>query len=86
VSAVRAGPNISNSRDKSNPAVQSANGGLIDVLIEISQERAKILEAMKQARLDGDDAEVLDRARQLTGLPPQKSFPARLSQNSEQTP
>jgi hypothetical protein len=32
---------------KSNPAVPSANGGLIDVLIEISQQRAKILEAMK---------------------------------------
>lgn len=83
---MRAGPNISNSRMKSNPAVPSANGGLIDVLIEIPQQRATILEAMKQALPDGDDAEVLERARQLTGLPPQKGFHGRLLQNAEPTP
>jgi hypothetical protein len=83
---VRAGPNIPNSRKKSNPAVPSANGGMIDVLIEISQERAKILKAMKQALLDGDDAEVLELARQLTGLPPQTRFSSEAPQNSGPTP
>ena len=83
---MRVGPNISKSRKKSNPAVPSANGGLIDVLIEISQKRARILEAMRDALLRDDDAEALERARELTGLPPQKSFPVKLSQNSEPTP
>jgi hypothetical protein len=76
VSTVRAGPNISNSRKKSNPAVPSPNGSLIDIRIEISQGRATILAAMMQALLDADDAKVLERARQLTGLPPQKLWEA----------
>jgi hypothetical protein len=76
VSAVRTGPNISNPRKKFNPAVPSANGSLIDIRIEISQGRATILEAMMHALLDGDDAKVLERARQLTGLPPQKLWEA----------
>src|SRR5258707_15394408 len=79
--AMRSDANLSHSRrplqQKHEPNVSS---GLVDALIEISQERAKILEAMKQALLDGDDAEVLERARQLTGLPPRKGFPGRMSQ------
>jgi hypothetical protein len=43
--------------------------GLIDVLMEIGQEREKILVAMKEALLRGDDDEALERARELTGLP-----------------
>jgi hypothetical protein len=38
-------------------------------LHQIGQERAKILEAMKQALLCGDEEEALERARELTGLP-----------------
>jgi hypothetical protein len=63
------GPNITNSRRKSNPAVPSANGGVVDVLIEIGQQRARILEATKEALMRGDDAEALEYARELTGLP-----------------
>lgn len=66
---MRAGPNMSNSHKKSNPAVPSANGGLVDVLIEIGQERARILEAMKETLVRGDEAEALEHARGLTGLP-----------------
>jgi len=47
--------------------------GLVDALIDIGRERARILEAMKAALLSGDDAEALERARELTGLPSQKS-------------
>ncbi len=63
------GPNITNSRRKSNPAVPSANGGVVDVLIEIGQQRARILEATKEALMRGDDAAALEYARELTGLP-----------------
>lgn len=58
---MRAGPNISNSHKKSNPAVPSANGGLANVLVEIGHVRAKVLEATKQALLDGDDAAALEQ-------------------------
>jgi hypothetical protein len=43
--------------------------GLVEVLLEIGQERARIMKAMKVALLRGDDAEALDRARELTGIP-----------------
>ena len=66
---MRAGPNITNSCKKSNPALPSANGGLVDVLIEIGQKRARILEAMKEALVRGDNAEALEYARELAGLP-----------------
>jgi hypothetical protein len=41
----------------------SVAGGLIDTVIEIGQERARIMEAMRAALLRGDDAEALERAR-----------------------
>ena len=50
----------------------SVAGGLIDTVIEIGQERARIMEAMRAALLRGDDAEALERARELTGLPLKK--------------
>jgi hypothetical protein len=77
---VRAGPNISNPRNKSNAAFPSANGGVVDVLIEIGQERARILEAMKDALVRGDETQALEYARELTGLPTKRpgNLPAAL--------
>jgi hypothetical protein len=46
---------------------------MVDVLIEIGQKRAKILEAMKEALVLGDDEEALERARELTGLPSKRT-------------
>lgn len=48
---------------------EAAPGGLVDVLMEMGQERAKILAAMKAALVRGDEEEALERARELTGLP-----------------
>ena len=53
----------------SDLVLRGHSDGIVDVLIEIGQERAKILQAMKAALLRGDDAEALERARELTGLP-----------------
>jgi hypothetical protein len=50
----------------------SVAGGLIDTVIEISQERARIMEATRAALLRGDGAEALERARELTGVPLKK--------------
>ena len=75
VTAVQADPTI-------NPADQeaSASGGLVDVLIEIGQERARILDAMKEALVRGDDAKALEYARELAGLRTKRSghLPAAL--------
>lgn len=62
-----------------NPADKeaSASGGLVDVLIEIGQQPARILEAMKEALLCGDDAEALEHARDLIGLPTKRSTEPR---------
>jgi hypothetical protein len=43
--------------------------GLIDAVIEIGMQRRKIVVAMKEALLRGDDREALELARELTGLP-----------------
>ncbi len=43
---------------------------LLDAVVEIGQARAKILVALKAALLRGDNDEALERARELTGLPP----------------
>jgi hypothetical protein len=51
----------------------SVAGGLVDTIIEMGQQRARILEAMKAALLRGVDAEALERARELTGLPSKRS-------------
>ena len=44
-----------------------------DVRIKIGQERARILEGMKESLVRGDDDKALEYARQLTGLPPKQS-------------
>jgi hypothetical protein len=77
---VRAGPNMTNSHKKSNAAFPSANGGVVDVLIEIGQERARILAAMKEALVRGDDAEALEHARELTGLPRKNAASTNLAE------
>ena len=46
---------------------------VIDTITEIARERTKILESMRAALLRGDDEEALDRARELTGLPPKRT-------------
>jgi hypothetical protein len=48
---------------------EASPGGVVDVLVELGQQRARIMEAMRAALLRGDDAEALERARELTGLP-----------------
>jgi hypothetical protein len=76
VNAVRAGPTISNSSEKSNAVSNSEallGAGLVDVLLEIGRERQRVMEAMKAALLRGDDDAALERARELTGLPTKSS-------------
>jgi hypothetical protein len=76
VNAVRAGPSISNSSEKSNAVSNSealSGAGLVDALLEIGRERQRIMEAMKAALLRGDDDTALEHARELTGLPRHKS-------------
>jgi hypothetical protein len=48
---------------------EHASGGLVDVIMEIGQERPNILATMKAALVRGDEEEALERARELTGLP-----------------
>lgn len=48
---------------------KASPGGVVDVLMEMGQERAKILTAMKAALLRGDEEAALELARELTGLP-----------------
>jgi len=50
---------------------------VIDAISEIARERTKILEAMRAALLRGDDEEALERARELTGLPPKQAKTSR---------
>jgi hypothetical protein len=76
VNAVRAGPTISNSSEKSNTVSNSealSGAGLVDAILEIGRERQRIMEAMKAALLRGDDDAALEHARELTGLPRHKS-------------
>ena len=56
---------------------EHAPGGLVDVVVEIGQKRAKILAAMKAALVRGDDNAALDHARELTGLPTKQSSGTR---------
>ena len=51
--------------------------GLLDTLIEISRERAEIVEAMKEALVRGDEDEALERARELMGLPRKRPTDSR---------
>lgn len=64
--AVQANPTISPTNREA-----SSVSGLIDVLLDIGRERQRIMAAMKEALLRGDDAEALECARELTGLPRQ---------------
>jgi len=51
----------------------SAFSGVVEVILEIGRERQRILESLREALLRGDDAEALERARELTGLPTKRS-------------
>lgn len=53
--------------------LKGKDDGVIDAIIKIARERTEILESMRAALLRGDDAEALERARELTGLPPKKA-------------
>ena len=55
------------------PEQANVEGGLVDTVIELGQQRARIMEAMRAALLRGDDAEALERARELTGVPSKQS-------------
>jgi hypothetical protein len=48
-------------------------GGVLDAVMEIGKERQRILVSMKEALERGDDAEALELARELTGLPTKRS-------------
>jgi hypothetical protein len=88
VTAVRASANLSNSgkgaqQKKRQPVPgevepevdfrEASYPGLVDAIISIGKERQKILSAMKQALLRGDDEEALERAREMTGLPTKRA-------------
>ena len=51
----------------------SASGGLVDVIIQIGRERQRIVESLRDALLRGDDADALEYAGELTGLPTRRS-------------
>jgi hypothetical protein len=75
---VRANRTIANSYEKSNPHVfdvaeGGASRGIVNVILEIGRERHRIMETLKAALVRGDDTEALEHARELTGLPSQKS-------------
>jgi hypothetical protein len=55
----------------------SVDGGVLDALIEIGHQREKILVAMREALVRGDDDEALERARELTGLPSKRRTNSR---------
>jgi hypothetical protein len=55
----------------------SVDGGVLDAVIEIGQQREKILVAMREALVRGDDDEALERARELTGLPSKRRTNSR---------
>lgn len=52
----------------------SASSGLVDVLLKIGRERRRLMESLREALLRGDDAEALERARELTGLPSKRAI------------
>jgi hypothetical protein len=58
---------------KKTNGLEHALGGLVDVLMEIGQERVEILTAMKAALVRDDEEEALKRARELTGLPTKRT-------------
>jgi hypothetical protein len=41
----------------------STSGGLVDAIIEVGRKRQRLMESLR-----GDDAEALQRARELTGI------------------
>ena len=71
--AVQADPTI-------NPADKEASAsGLVDLIVQTGRERQRIVESLRDALLNGDDAEGLETARELTGLPPKRSIITSLS-------
>lgn len=55
------------------PESKGRADGLLDAIAEVASERTRILKSMRAALLRGDDAEALERARELTGLPPKRA-------------
>jgi len=51
--------------------------GIVDVILAVAAERKCILTRMRQALERGDDVLVLKLARQLCGVPDEKSGPTR---------
>jgi hypothetical protein len=51
----------------------STSSGLVDVLLTIGRERQRLMESLRDALLRGDEAEALERARELTGIPTKAS-------------
>ena len=47
----------------------SKSSELADVLIRIGRERQQLMESLRDTLLRGEDAEALECARELTGLP-----------------
>jgi len=52
---------------------KQATAGLVDAIIAIGRERQRLMESLRDALLNGDDAEALERAREPTGLPTKRS-------------
>jgi hypothetical protein len=52
----------------------NASSGLVDVLLKIGRERQHLMESLREAPLRDDDAEALERARELTGLSTKRSI------------
>jgi hypothetical protein len=69
--------------DDGNADKTARSHGVLDAVIEIGQQRARIVEAMKEALLRGDDAEALERARELTGLPSKRSTDSAQEESDE---
>jgi hypothetical protein len=55
---------------------------MVDAVIQIGQERRRILASMKEALLRGDDDEALERARELTGLPTKQPTNVRVGNDA----
>lgn len=56
------------------PEPESSARGVIEAVTKIARERTQILESMKAALVRGDDEEALEKARELTGLPPKRTI------------
>ena len=74
VSGVAAGPNIADSSENPNPTdfipINEPSNGLVDVLMQIGREHQRFMESLLHDALLCDyNAEALEHARELTGIP-----------------